>query len=133
MYPKWEILWEGIALNTPTFMNTILVQFPPADLAEDLIALYFDHVEAVYPLLHRPMFLRQWNDKLHHTNIWYAALCLGIFAVASRMSEDSRVLPESDSATEGMELNWHTAGQQYFNAVLGQHFLLFPSRLTWTS
>lgn len=88
-------------------------------MADDLIDLYFRRSNLVLPLLHRPTFNRQWNQQLYRRNIWFAGVCLSIFAIASRWSDDERVLPEL-IPQEGTEIDWRYAGRQYFDMVSGK-------------
>ncbi|KDR75839.1 hypothetical protein GALMADRAFT_68653, partial [Galerina marginata CBS 339.88] len=75
--------------------------FPPPDLADNLVELYFRHSNSIFPLLHRPTFNRQWQERLHHRNIWFTCVCLSIFAIASRWCHDQRVLPEKSTLADG--------------------------------
>ncbi|KAF8893810.1 fungal-specific transcription factor domain-containing protein [Infundibulicybe gibba] len=130
--PRWELMWEGIHDDSPEVIPSILLAFPPADLARDLIDLYFLHVNPQVPLLHRPTFEKQWKESLHHRNMWYACLVMCVFAVASRWSDDARVLPENLESPTG-ELDWGRAGWSYFYVGLGVHrvrrSLLYPATL----
>jgi len=72
--------------------TNLISHFPPDDLCQTLIDLYFIHINTYFPLLHRPTFQRQWDDRLHNTNFWFASACLMLFACASRWSTDDRVL-----------------------------------------
>ena len=71
-------------------------RFPPEDLCNILIDLYFTYSNTYFPLLHRPTFQKQWEDKLHETNFWFAASCLMLFAVGSRWCTDERVLGDPE-------------------------------------
>ncbi|KAF5386046.1 hypothetical protein D9615_002218 [Tricholomella constricta] len=111
--PRVEREWEDLHMDCPEVILSVLAEFPPQDLASELVHLYFLHVNCRFPLLHRPTFDRQWKEKLHHTNVWFAAVCLGLFAVASRWSNDSRVIPEG-ATTDAGETDWWLAGWRYF-------------------
>jgi|ERR1700722_5133279 len=119
--------WEGLHADSPSLMPSLIAEFPPEDLAHRLCDLYFEHVNYMYPLLHRPTFDRQFRSRLHHRDHWFACLCLSLFAVASRWCDDPRVIPdkiESD-ASEICDIDWHRAGLQYFAAALGEnHFYM---------
>lgn len=95
-----------------------MAQFPPTALAENLIELYFLHTNTQFPLLHRPTFNRHWRERLYNRNIWFACVCLSIFAVASRWSNDIRVLPESELEKKPDEIDWTLAGQQLNDAAI---------------
>ncbi|KAI0733190.1 fungal-specific transcription factor domain-containing protein [Fomitopsis betulina] len=118
----WEISFEGADLSvTPPF---VMSQFPPLDLAEDLIELYFARNNSLFPLLHRPTFQKQWNKRLYKTDLWFACVCMAMFAVASRWSDDPRVLPEglSPTTSDGSDNGaWALAGWKYVHAALDGH------------
>lgn len=108
-------------------LPAIAQSFPPADLADALINLFFEHVNIQWPLLHRATFERQWKQELHKRDVWFACLCLTMFAVASRWSEDERVLPEgqapetpsSEPSENAAGSKWHKAGWNYFEVAVG--------------
>ncbi|KAJ7169228.1 fungal-specific transcription factor domain-containing protein [Mycena crocata] len=66
--------------------------FPPPDLLSSLISLYFKHMNLYYPLLHRPTFERAIAGGLHTRDVAFGAVVLLVCAIASRWSEDARVL-----------------------------------------
>ncbi|KAF8070504.1 fungal-specific transcription factor domain-containing protein [Lyophyllum atratum] len=111
--PRREHQWEELHIDSPELVSSVLAQFPPEDLALELINLYFLHAHCRFPLLHRPTFERHWKENLHHKNTWFTALCLGLFAVASRWSNDVRVVPEGKTTDSG-EPDWGLAGPKYF-------------------
>lgn len=105
---------------TPPFLMS---KFPPLDLAEDLVELYFSRNNSLFPLLHRPTFQKQWSEGLYKTDLWFAGVCMAIFAVASRWSDDPRVLPEGTTLTtsDGSDNGaWALAGWKYVDAALGE-------------
>lgn len=128
---KWEIAWEGIQITSPYFFRTLAENFPPPDLARSLIDLYFSRLNIMYPLLHRPTFHKQWEEGLHREDVWFAALCMSVFANASRWSDDPRVLemrpelvpPSSDRR------HWGFAGYGYYSTALGMIAVLYFTML----
>ncbi|TFY65355.1 hypothetical protein EVJ58_g2030 [Rhodofomes roseus] len=118
----WEISFEGADYSvTPPF---IISNFPPMDLAEHLIELYFARNNSLFPLLHRPTFQRQWDSGLYRRDVWYAGVCLAIFAVASRWCDDPRVLPDetAPAAPDGSDNGaWALAGRQFVDAAMDVH------------
>jgi len=102
----------------------MLDHFPPYDLAAELIELYFRHSNIHFPLLHRPTFDRQWNENLHHRNVWFISLCSAVFAVASKWCNDRRVLPPACKQEDG-DFDWTGAGRQYFELALGEAMYFF--------
>ncbi|EJD02602.1 uncharacterized protein FOMMEDRAFT_84516, partial [Fomitiporia mediterranea MF3/22] len=66
--------------------------FPPADLTLPLLALYFHHTNTIFPLLHAPTFYAQFRDGLHLRDAQFAGVVWMLLAIASRWSDDRRVL-----------------------------------------
>jgi hypothetical protein len=98
------------------------MKFPPTDLCRTLINLYFAHVNRYFPLLHRPTFERQWNERLYDKNIWFTSVCFQIFAIGSRWCEDERVLGEVQTGVENpasQAKDWTRAGWHYHSAGAG--------------
>ncbi|KAI0666887.1 fungal-specific transcription factor domain-containing protein [Trametes maxima] len=94
----WEKRFER-AYESPTVPDCILEAFPPDDLAEDLIRLYFTHEHITFPLLHRPTFERQCREELYRRDVWFASVCMCVFALGSRWTKDPRV--RLDAPTSG--------------------------------
>ncbi|KAG6911119.1 hypothetical protein DXG01_003859 [Tephrocybe rancida] len=115
--PERERQWEERSTNTPDLIAHLLSAFPPVDLVPELIRVYFVHSNVPLPLLHRPTFERQWNENLHHTNAWFAAVCLGVFSIASRWSNDTRVIPDGARTASGAP-DWSLAGWTFCKAGL---------------
>ncbi|KIJ51520.1 hypothetical protein M422DRAFT_244680 [Sphaerobolus stellatus SS14] len=92
--------------------------FPPPDLMEELIPLYFHHNNLYLPLLHRPTFERQYRDGVHEREVGFACVLLLVCAVASRFSKDPRVL-QQDLGAPGDQGKppLQTAGWKYFDQV----------------
>lgn len=123
---QWESQSEGLHIATAEGFQRTLAVFPPPDLCNQLISLYFRHINSQLPLLHQPTFERQWKDKLHEKNIWFTGLVLSLFAVASPWSDDPRVLPRASAKDEdGDVYDWSKAGRDYFDAAIGLHNLDF--------
>ncbi|PCH43649.1 hypothetical protein WOLCODRAFT_138497 [Wolfiporia cocos MD-104 SS10] len=119
----WEISFEGADRSTtPSF---IMSHFPPLDLANSLVELFFARNNSLFPLLHRPTFDRQWNDRLYETDMWYAGVCMAMFSVASRWSDDPRILPDevAEKAPPKSESDdaWALAGWKYVDVALDVH------------
>ncbi|KAJ6552571.1 fungal-specific transcription factor domain-containing protein [Mycena vulgaris] len=74
--------------------------FPPPDLTVHLIDLYFVHVNVYLPLLHRPTLERGVAAGLHQRDDGFAAILLLVCAVASRWSNDPRVM--APGGTQGV-------------------------------
>ncbi|KAJ7178492.1 fungal-specific transcription factor domain-containing protein [Mycena crocata] len=129
----WELQWEGFEVDIDHILLSALENYPPPSLAVELTDLYLLHVNSQLPLLHRPTFERQYKDRLHHRNIWFSCVCLGVFSVASRWSNDPLVLPRNCNRTSSGAFDWTCAGWHYHNVAMGIHrirqSLLYPASL----
>ncbi|KAG8213977.1 hypothetical protein J3R82DRAFT_10726 [Butyriboletus roseoflavus] len=124
--PPWELAFEGFQNRLEDLSRSFVEEFPPQDLAISLIKLYFENINPFFPLFHRPTFERQWREGLQHKNTWFGCLCLSVFAVASRWSDDPRVLDDGkDDAPQAKQLieeyKWQRAGWRFFNAAVDVH------------
>ncbi|OAX39998.1 hypothetical protein K503DRAFT_715433 [Rhizopogon vinicolor AM-OR11-026] len=124
--PPWELAFEGFQDRLETLCHSLTKEFPPSDLADSLIDLFFLHVNSQCPLFHRPTFERQWREGLQEKDPWFACMCLSLFAVSSRWCDDPRVLdgdeydiPEAELPDE--ECKWQRAGWKYFNMAVDVH------------
>ncbi|CAK5283073.1 unnamed protein product [Mycena citricolor] len=66
-------------------------RFPPPDLTNALVELYFAEVNSFLPLLHRPTFVRDLRAELHLVNDGFASTLLLVCAIGARYSLDPRV------------------------------------------
>jgi len=85
--------------------------------------LYFLHCNGMFPILHRPTFAHHFADRLYKSDIWFACTCMSVFALASRYTNDSRVLLDDPVETldENVEHSqWQTAGFKYYFPILGK-------------
>ena len=105
-------------------------EFPPPDLMESLIPLYFHCNNLYLPLLHRPTFEKQYNDRLHERDVGFACVLLLVCAVASRFSSDPRVLRPDTSSMDQGKPSLQTAGWKYFDQTQMQRkSLIAPAAL----
>ncbi|KAJ7462376.1 hypothetical protein B0H11DRAFT_2312056 [Mycena galericulata] len=129
----WELQWEGFEVDVDKLLVSVVEEFPPPSLAAELIDLYFIHVNSHLPLLHRPIFERQFRERQHHRNVWFSCVCPSMFAVASRWCNDPLVLPRNCSRTSSGSLDWTSAGWHYHNVAMRIHrirqSLLYPACL----
>lgn len=77
--------------------------FPPSDLFQSLVNIYFSQVNVVWPLLHRPSFEADLLKERHQRDLGFANVVLAACAVASRYCPDGRVLAKVRS-TPGTDL-----------------------------
>ncbi|KAG6840164.1 hypothetical protein C0991_008486 [Blastosporella zonata] len=101
----WERLIDGVP--KASFI------FPQADLMTSLIDLYFERVNFLTPVLHRPSFERSVAEELHLRDDEFATVLLLVCAVGSRFSEDPRILLEE----EDVEPSMSSAGWKWFHQV----------------
>ncbi|KAJ6520470.1 hypothetical protein C8R45DRAFT_61232 [Mycena sanguinolenta] len=82
--------------------------YPPSDLMDSLLRLYFTNVHPTLPVLHRPSFERAVAQGLHLTNERFGATLLSVLAVASLYSNDPRVLIDGHAS---LSAGWKFANQ----------------------
>ncbi|KAG8864936.1 hypothetical protein FRB96_003523 [Tulasnella sp. 330] len=102
--------WEMMATALPAVES---LRFPPADLIRILIDRCFADVMNTMPVLHRPTFMKQYEEKRHRTELDFARLLLVVCAIGARTSSDHRVCLLSP----GGEIEWNSAGWMYFAQV----------------
>ncbi|ORY57697.1 fungal-specific transcription factor domain-domain-containing protein [Leucosporidium creatinivorum] len=70
------------------------VELPDRDLADKLINVFFEQLQPLYPILHRPTFMREyeilWKTPLHRLNPMKMALVFAVLACASPLVDDRR-------------------------------------------
>ncbi|KAK0482261.1 fungal-specific transcription factor domain-containing protein [Armillaria novae-zelandiae] len=71
--------------------------FPDNDLIMNLVAIYFETINPILPVLHRPTFTEDVANGLHLRDESFGATLLIVLAVASRYSDDPRVLADPNS------------------------------------
>ncbi|KAJ7486084.1 fungal-specific transcription factor domain-containing protein [Mycena galericulata] len=93
----WELLpWEQELYDQqPHYV------YPPADLIDSLLELYFTNVHPTLPILHRPSFERSVAEGLYLTDTKFGAALLAVLAIASRYSDDPRVLVDANTHSSG--------------------------------
>ncbi|KAJ7141278.1 fungal-specific transcription factor domain-containing protein [Mycena epipterygia] len=97
----WTSPWEkGPAILVPVF------QFPPRDLLDSLVSTFFRRVNIVMCFLHRPTFERSIVSGLHLVDYKFGAVVLGVCALASRYSDDPRVILEGTNSRLSSGWEW---------------------------
>ncbi|KAL1745833.1 fungal-specific transcription factor domain-containing protein [Schizophyllum fasciatum] len=111
LYPRsWQL--RPSKRPCPTCQPEALdFHFPDADLLHRLVELYFEHVNLFLPLLHRPTFKQHIKDGLHLRDQYFAYVLLLVLGLASRYSEDPRVLVDGTN-------DLHSAGWKYVGQVI---------------
>ncbi|KAJ7610085.1 fungal-specific transcription factor domain-containing protein [Roridomyces roridus] len=80
--------------------------FPQDDLLAALIDLYFERVNPLICLLHAPSFRRSVAHGEHLSDLHFGALVLLVSALASRCSDDPRVLMDEDPRPDSAGWKW---------------------------
>ncbi|KAJ7467197.1 fungal-specific transcription factor domain-containing protein [Mycena latifolia] len=97
----WKSPWEKQPPSPiPVFT------FPPRDLLESLVSVYFRRINIVMGLLHEPTFKKAIVNGLHLVNSLFGAVVLGVCALASRYSEDPRVVLEGTNSKLSSGWEW---------------------------
>lgn len=89
---------ELAASNRPQYY------FPDEDLLENLVSLYFEKVNIIYPLLHQPTFRKFLSSRRHLWDTSFGTTVLMVCAIASRYSQDPRVMRPEDPS--GLSAGW---------------------------
>ncbi|KAJ3852833.1 fungal-specific transcription factor domain-containing protein [Lentinula lateritia] len=98
----WQSLPED---DTPPFV------FPDANLINSLASLYFTHVNAYFPILHEPSFLRSISLDLHREDRHFGALVLAVCSLGARFSHDERIYEDGLNQSHEMD-STHGASEQ---------------------
>jgi hypothetical protein len=109
-----------VHVTDPRAFPALQAAWPAPDLARALVELYFAHFNSMFPLLHRPTFERGLAQRLHTRDVWFACVCMGVFAIASRHADDERVLyaaPEDGAGANDARAR-HSAGVKYYYAAM---------------
>ncbi|KAK0461277.1 fungal-specific transcription factor domain-containing protein [Desarmillaria tabescens] len=85
----WER--ETAELETPHYV------FPDDDLILSLVDIYFNTINIIFPMLHRPTFDKNVAEGLHLRDHNFGAALLLVLAIASRYSNDPRVYSDPNA------------------------------------
>jgi Fungal specific transcription factor domain len=91
--------------------------FPEPELLTSLVAIFFQHIAPMVPLLHRPTFMNAINDGLHLRDNKFGAVVLLVCATASRYSHDPRNLTE-DGQLRNAGWKWFKQVEPFSNSAL---------------
>lgn len=64
---------------------------PPYDLAVKLVKAFFDHVNSILPVIHRPSFQRDLENDVASTDPSFRGLLFAIYALGARSVDDPRI------------------------------------------
>ncbi|KIK55975.1 hypothetical protein GYMLUDRAFT_47450 [Collybiopsis luxurians FD-317 M1] len=71
------------------------LEFPADDLMQDLMDCYFTNFNHVFPVLHRPLFLKSLRECAHVHSRQFGELVLAVCALGARFSNDPRVFEDT--------------------------------------
>jgi Fungal specific transcription factor domain len=100
--PALSLGYTASALGSMSFglKGEMWPPFPPNDLLQCLVNIYFSRVNVVWPLLHRPTFEADLMREHHRRDLGFASVVLAVCAVASRYCQDRRVLAKVRSTQD---------------------------------
>ncbi|KIK55569.1 hypothetical protein GYMLUDRAFT_248605 [Collybiopsis luxurians FD-317 M1] len=107
---KRSDFWDLKPWHVAPQYELIPYEYPPNDLLDILVALFWEHYHPLHPVLHRPTFEKSLAAKLHLYDRTFGSTVLAVCALTSRHSDDARVLYD-DTASK------HSAGWKYFNQI----------------
>ena len=101
----------------------LFTDFPPDDLRDTLVDLYFRNLNDYLPLLHEPMFKEAITSGVHLRDSGFGATVLLVCANGARSSSDPRVLEEPSDDKQ-------SSGWKWFKEVqMKRRLLLAPAHL----
>ncbi|KAK0194822.1 fungal-specific transcription factor domain-containing protein [Armillaria mellea] len=106
MCRKRPEFWDSKPPDRSFGQDHIMYTFPEDDLMRSLINLYFERVNFLLPLLHRPTFETSISEKLHLKDQKFANVVIFVCAVASKYSDDPRVLFEGHQSAQSSGWKW---------------------------
>lgn len=74
-------------------------EYPDMDFMRHLVDRYFDNLNVILPLLHRPSFMRSIKEGLHQVDHNFGATVLLVCAIGCRYTDDPRVAHEITTST----------------------------------
>ncbi|KAJ6541638.1 fungal-specific transcription factor domain-containing protein [Mycena capillaripes] len=93
--------------------------FPDEDLLQSLIDIYFQKINPISFLLHSPTFCASVADGEYLRDQHFGAVVLAVCALASRLSDDPRVLIAADTPL-------HSAGWKWFSQIRPLQLVALP-------
>lgn len=89
---------------------------------------YFKVMNDHFPLLHRPTFEKQLEDRLYERDIWFGCLCMAVFGVGARWAKIPEVLWDDDKGLSEVpdpsSPLWGSAGWKYIQITFGKWWFL---------
>ena len=94
--------------------------FPEPDLLISLVEIFFRHISPMVPLLHRPTFMKAITNGSHFSDDKFGAVVLLVCAIASRSSDDPRILTEGGSQLRNAGWKWFSQVESFSKPVLSR-------------
>lgn len=110
-----ESQWEKGYGPTP---NPTPYVYPEEDLLRSLVFVFFEKFNSMFPLLHRPSFLKSLLAGDHLRDQSFGMVVLLVCALGARYSNDPRVILPGDA--RGLSSGW-----QFFSQIDINRFTLF--------
>ena len=107
--------------------------FPPRDLLDTLVDLYFRRMNSHLPLLHEPTFTAGLNVELHLRDSGFGAVVLLVCACAARFTNDPRVLLNGTDDRKSAGWKWFKPVQASRRAIRRQHPRIYDLQLACVS
>ncbi|KAF8214143.1 hypothetical protein K438DRAFT_1750212 [Mycena galopus ATCC 62051] len=106
-HSRRPLFWDTLPWEKEAYERRTRYVYPADDLIASLVALYFDNLHWIMPILHRPSFEQAVAKGLHLTDTEFGGTLLSVLATASRYSDDPRVLVDGAPLSAG----WNFANQ----------------------
>ncbi|KAJ7819914.1 fungal-specific transcription factor domain-containing protein [Mycena olivaceomarginata] len=109
LHPRRRLYWDMLPWEKEAYDRRPQYVYPPTDLIDSLLRLYFTNVHPTLPILNRPSFERSVAQGLHLTDTQFGGMLLSVLAIGSRYSKDSRVFVDGDASC--LSAGWKFANQ----------------------
>ncbi|KAF7377390.1 Fungal-trans domain-containing protein [Mycena sanguinolenta] len=111
--------WQSLPWEIEVFSLQPHYVYPPEDLLDSLLRIYFTNVHPTIPILHRPSFERSVAEGLHFRDRGFGGTLLALLAIASRYSTDPRVFVDGGAP--------HSAGCKFASQLWNVHKFFAPT------
>ncbi|KAF7325043.1 Fungal-trans domain-containing protein [Mycena kentingensis (nom. inval.)] len=112
----WMSPWEHEHLSKEEPFREL--HFPDPDLLHSLVKLYFDRVNIVINLLHRPIFERAIAAGTHHTDHHFGETVLAVCAIAAKFSDDPRCILDGTNSRLSSGWQWYRQIRPYQKSLV---------------
>ncbi|KAJ7622648.1 fungal-specific transcription factor domain-containing protein [Mycena polygramma] len=97
--------------------------FPEDDLLASLVDIHFEEINPLFGILHAPSFCRMLADGLHLREPHFGAVVLAVCALASRYSDDPRVLLDGVASEYSRGWKWFRQVQSFCTTFSSEYSL----------